>query len=131
MATSIRTSGPFFDARRTRFTTEFCEDLAREVAETAEDLWIGGMKRSFKDPTPIYWNTTRIENHGKLVVVNDGGRTGGLVYGPWLEGVGSRNKTTRFKGYFNLRKAAQKARGEIKKAAAVLLPGYYRRMNGV
>lgn len=24
---------------------------------------------------------------------------GGVIYGPWLEGVGSRNDTTRFKGY--------------------------------
>jgi hypothetical protein len=29
------------------------------------------------------------------------------VYGPWLEGVGSRNNTTRFKGYHAFRNAAQ------------------------
>jgi hypothetical protein len=127
----ITTRGPFFDSRRTRFTNEFCEDLAREVAETAEQHWITGMRRTFKEPTPIYWNTTKIENKGKVVAVNDGGRSGGLVYGPWLEGVGSRNKTTRFKGYFNLRKAAQKTRGEVRKLAAGLLPFYYRKMNGV
>ena len=34
----------------------------------------------------------------------DGGH-GGAVYGPWLEGVGSRNATTRFKGYWAFRKA--------------------------
>ncbi len=28
-------------------------------------------------------------------VINDGG----VIYGPWLEGTGSRNVTTRFKGY--------------------------------
>lgn len=126
----ITTRGPFFDTRRSRFTTEFCGDVAREVAETAETYWIGGMRRTFKEPTPIYWNTTKIQNRGKVVTLNDGGRAGGLVYGPWLEGVGSRNKTTRFKGYFNLRKAAQKVRGEVKKLAAPLLVHYYRRMNG-
>jgi hypothetical protein len=35
----------------------------------------------------------------------DGGWAG-PVYGPWLEGVGSRNATTRFKGYRAFRKAA-------------------------
>lgn len=30
------------------------------------------------------------------------------VYGPWLEGVSSRNQTTRFKGYAIFRKTAQK-----------------------
>ena len=127
----VVTRGPFFDSRRTRFTNEFCEDLAREVAETAEQHWVAGMRRTFKEPTPIYWNTTRIENKGKVVAVNDGGRSKGLVYGPWLEGVGSRNKTTRFKGYFNLRKAAQVTRGRVKMLATRLLPGYYRKMNGV
>lgn len=29
------------------------------------------------------------------------------TYGPWLEGTGSRNQTTRFKGYHGYRKAAQ------------------------
>ena len=32
----------------------------------------------------------------------------GVVYGPWLEGVGSRNATTRFKGYSSFRRTAQK-----------------------
>lgn len=33
-----------------------------------------------------------------------------LIYGPWLEGVGSRNATTRFKGYFVFRQATTKLR---------------------
>lgn len=31
-----------------------------------------------------------------------------VIYGPWLEGVGSRNATTRFKGYAMFRNARQK-----------------------
>jgi len=30
-----------------------------------------------------------------------------VVYGPWLEGVSSRNATTRFKGYASFRRTAQ------------------------
>lgn len=33
------------------------------------------------------------------------------TYGPWLEGTGSRNLTTRFKGYHGMRKAAQVLNG--------------------
>lgn len=126
----VVTRGPFFDSRRTRFTDEFCEDLAREVAEHAETLWKRGMIQSFKQPTPIYWHTTQVITSGNTAVTNDGGRTRGLVYGPWLEGVGSRNKTTRFKGYFNLRKAASQTRTAIRRIATPLLRGYYSRMNG-
>jgi len=32
---------------------------------------------------------------------------GGVIYGPWLEGTGSRNKTTRFKGYASFRRVGQ------------------------
>ena len=31
----------------------------------------------------------------------------GCIYGPWLEGIGSRNEVTRFKGYSSFRKTAQ------------------------
>jgi hypothetical protein len=31
----------------------------------------------------------------------------GVVYGPWLEGVGRRNKVSRFKGYSSFRKSLQ------------------------
>ncbi len=36
----------------------------------------------------------------------------GVIYGPWLEGVGRRNKTSRFKGYQMFRKARQKLRAK-------------------
>jgi len=32
----------------------------------------------------------------------------GVVYGPWLEGVGSRNQATRFKGYAIFRRTRDK-----------------------
>ena len=38
---------------------------------------------------------------------------GGCLYGPWLEGVSSRNATTRFKGYASFRKTAQWLQKEI------------------
>lgn len=42
-----------------------------------------------------------------------------VVYGPWLEGISSRNKTTRFKGYASFRKTTdllnKKAKGVLQK----------------
>lgn len=35
-----------------------------------------------------------------------------VIYGPWLEGTGSRNRTTRFKGYFTFRKVASRIRSK-------------------
>lgn len=32
---------------------------------------------------------------------------GNVVYGPWLEGISSRNQTTRFKGYASFRRTSE------------------------
>ncbi len=49
----------------------------------------------------------------------------GIVYGPWLEGVGSRNfPVTRFKGYSTFRKVRQ----EIERKAPNMLTSQTRRM---
>jgi hypothetical protein len=43
------------------------------------------------------------ESHGMTGVIGDSG----VIYGPWLEGTGSRNASTRFKGYAMFRRTAQ------------------------
>jgi hypothetical protein len=50
---------------------------------------------------------------GAVATIDDGN----VLYGPWLEGISDRNKTTKFKGYNSFRKAAQ----EMQKNAGKLL----------
>jgi len=57
--------------------------------------------------------------HGKVesnfhALITDGG----CIYGPWLEGIGSRNETSRFKGYSSFRKTAQWLQEKIGDIAA-------------
>lgn len=85
---------------------DFAEELEEEGAEFALDHIRGTFHTHFKQPTGYYESNVRIRNTSTGHEVWDGGR-GGPVYGPWLEGVGSRNNTTRFKGYHAFRKAAQ------------------------
>jgi hypothetical protein len=136
----IVTRGPFFDSRRTRFTDEFCEDLMIDVVETAQANWVTNMKRTFEQPTPRYWHTPRVEvfptGDIHAAVTNDGGRLGGPIYGPWLEGVnkygvphGGGKRGGRFKGYWNLRKARQETARQVRRIAAPALRRYYGRMN--
>lgn len=100
-----RTSGPLFDHRSTRAMADFADELEEEAAEWAHDHIIGTYHRSFQNPTPIYEFTVRVRKSAGGAEVWDGGHRG-LVYGPWLEGLGSRNATTRFKGYWAFRKAS-------------------------
>ena len=46
-------------------------------------------------PTPYYETQIANDVDGPDRVVHDRG----IVYGPWLEGTSTRNRTTRFKGY--------------------------------
>lgn len=95
-------NGPLFDMRARREFNRFRDELEEESAEWALDHIKGTFHTHFKHPTGYYESNVRIKNSNE---VWDGG-FGGPVYGPWLEGVGSRNNTTRFKGYHAFRKAA-------------------------
>lgn len=100
--TGMRFDGPIFDFRGRREFGRFRDDLEEESAEFVLDHIQNTFHTHFKHPTGYYESNVRIKNSNE---VWDGG-FGGPVYGPWLEGVGSRNNTTRFKGYHAFRKAA-------------------------
>lgn len=95
--------GPLFDGRVRRAVDDFVDDWEEEAAEWALDHIKRTYHVSFKNPTGYYESHVRIRNGSGGPEVNDGGI---IEYGPWLEGVGSRNNTTRFKGYHAFRKAA-------------------------
>lgn len=99
---NLRYSGPLFDFRARRYFRDFRNELEEEAADWALDHIKGTFHREFKHPTGYYESNVRVRNGNE---VWDGGLAG-PVYGPWLEGVGSRNETTRFKGYHAFRKAA-------------------------
>lgn len=60
--------------------------------------------------TGHYRQNIHPKSQGLLGTISDGG----VIYGPWLEGTGSRNQTTRFKGYGSFRKTAQFMRGKVR-----------------
>lgn len=56
--------------------------------------------------------------------------TDNAMYGPWLEGTGSRNRTTRFKGYSGFRRASQTLALEAADIAEEAIRPYLKEMNG-
>ena len=100
--TRTQYGGPLFDMRARRAFDDFRDELERESAEWVLDHIKNTFHTHFKNPTGFYESNVRIRNDNE---VWDGG-VAGPVYGPWLEGVGSRNNTTRFKGYHAFRNAA-------------------------
>lgn len=104
--TSVRYSGPIFDFRARRAFNSFRDELEEESAEWALAHIKDTYHSSFKNPTGFYESNVRVKSDSGGHEVWDGGWAG-PVYGPWLEGVGSRNATTRFKGYHAFREASR------------------------
>jgi hypothetical protein len=55
--------------------------------------------------------------------------TDNATYGPWLEGTGSRNETTRFKGYHGFRQAGQELDRQAKEIADRAMEPHVEAMN--
>lgn len=103
--TRTQYNGALFDFRARRYFSDFRDELEEEAAEFTLDHIKDTFHTHFKMPTGYYESNVHIHTAATGREVWDGGYAG-PVYGPWLEGVGSRNNTTRFKGYHAFRKAA-------------------------
>lgn len=99
----VDTSGPLWDGR----TAHAIEEATREAQQAVGNQALAEvhfiLDQRIRRPTPYYETQLMVERRVDDVVAHDRG----VIYGPWLEGTGSRNKTTRFKGYAAFRKAAQ------------------------
>lgn len=95
--------GPLFDGRASLIVREMTEDIERELADAGEQMVRAELPRVLRNPTGRYQSGIQSEPQGAGIDVTDGG----IVYGPWLEGIGSRNRTTQFKGYATFRRVAQ------------------------
>lgn len=107
MSITVRMSGPLFDGRAARAMQDACDDAREDIAEYAEERVLADATGHFRQSTGYYASritTTRVS--GEVSLVHDQG----VVYGPWLEGVGSRNSpVTRFPGYGHWRRTKQAA----------------------
>jgi len=101
----VTVTGPFFDGRDHAVLDAMCDDIAYEVGAEGRDIVRLNSDTSFKHQTPHYVLQLRNHDAGQFARDVD---DGGVIYGPWLEGVGSRNfPRTRFRGYSMFRRAAQ------------------------
>lgn len=115
----VTVSGPLFDGTAARAVQEFVDDARDEIGQHAEDLVLARLGTVLQHPTGYYESQVRARSAGAdTVVVSDGG----VIYGAWLEGVGSRNfPATRFKGYQHWRESKQAAQRDAPEIADRLL----------
>lgn len=120
------TSGPIFNGQAPAIMEAYCREAETDVARHAYHLVRAELDTVLRNPTGYYESQVEVRSERGDAVVTDGG----IVYGPWLEGVGERNRSTRFKGYFTFRRVAQRISGMSGSIAERTLPKYLRRLDG-
>ena len=98
---SVHTSGPLFDGRAEKAAQDSLEPITRAVAVRGVVLVRSILAEVLKHPTGYYQSNISYTGDNPATISDNR-----VVYGPWLEGVGSRNSpVTRFPGYHTFRKA--------------------------
>lgn len=91
------------------------EKLELDLAETAVDDVRKIIRARAKNPTGRYERAVTSVRTSNSVKVHDGG----IVYGPWLEGVSSRNSSSSFGGYHQFELSRRSVRKKAKVQAQV------------
>lgn len=84
------------------------------------------LNRVLQHPTGYYRSRIQVQRRSTYRGITDGG----VIYGGWLEGVSSRNRTTRFKGYHTFREVMQQLNKDKVKIAQPLVTKFVNEMNG-
>ena len=139
ISTKVETTGPLFRGTAPHILRQVTQSAVEELAEKGESFLLlrqlrprpSGAYKSAQEAGKYKSVGTYAKNiqskAGNLnVIVTDGGK---VLYGPWLEGEGSRNKSSRFKGYFSFRKAKQLVDKQVDGTMQKHLNKFTRRMN--
>lgn len=112
MTVDVRVSGPLF----ANGLNAVLERTVQQLMETGHDRLNDTLRmrpqgvylsvseaQKGKASVGHYRRSLHTERKGMSAVIDDGR----VVYGPWLEGISSRNQRTRFKGYASFRRVGQ------------------------
>ena len=118
----VSTRGPIFDGRARALANAYVNHLERDLAQEGVTIVREELQKVLQHPTGYYESRITVE---RGTVITDGG----VVYGPWLAGVGSRNfPATRFRGYPHWIRARLRLRERKQGIAERLLRRYVGRM---
>jgi len=114
---NVRLKGPTVEGLAQPMLQATLDAALKEVASYTQYEVSMELIRVLQHPTGYYESQVSTERvSAEVYSINDSN----VIYGPWLEGISSRNQTTRFKGYATFRRVknrmAQKA-GDIIEAA--------------
>lgn len=121
---TIFETGPLFDGALAAALKQGIHEAQVAVAELGQREVRSRLRSVLRHPTGYYSSRVRAEVGASDPRVTDSR----VIYGNWLEGTGSRNKTTRFKGYATFRKVTQRLNSGL--AAPVVEQAIRARLGG-
>ncbi|GIH23005.1 hypothetical protein Aph01nite_13150 [Acrocarpospora phusangensis] len=121
----VSISGPLFDGRAVRAVADYIDAAKKDVGQQGLANVHLLLDRSLRNPTGRYESAITVQAMGGDVVVHDRQ----VIYGWWLEGIGSRNyPKTRFRGYHSFERATGMLQHQARPLAERILPRYLERM---
>ncbi|MEU5596820.1 hypothetical protein [Streptomyces sp. NPDC020298] len=113
--------GPLFDGRTAAALHAYSDEISLRIAEEGEKLIRQRLHTVLQHPTGYYESRISVDRAGQGYRVSDGN----VIYGPWLEGTGSRNSpVTRFPGYATFRRTKPLVDKRAREIAVRLLARY-------
>ncbi len=110
-----------FDGRTAKAVHAYRDEISLRIAEEGEKLVRQRLHVVLKNPTGYYESQISVGRAGDGYRVSDSN----VIYGPWLEGVGSRNSpVTRFPGYATFRRTKPLVDQRARQIAVQLLARY-------
>lgn len=116
----VKVSGPLFDGSIHAHMRKALRSIEDEVGDMAVEVVRKNLDGSLRNPTGYYRSRVRKERQSDDVVVTDSN----VIYGPWLEGVSSRNQTTSFKGYQSFERAVAEVERRVPEVVEDALQRY-------
>lgn len=123
---TVTVSGPIFTGGAQQAVDDWLDEAERVVAAEGVTEVRDELGRVLQNPTGYYESQVTSEQAAGDYAVTDSG----VVYGPWLAGVGSRNATSAFSGYDHWPRATEQLQGKASDLAEKTLPPFLDRMNG-
>ena len=105
----VRANGPIWHRLIGRKVEVASEELSKQLAERGKELVLKNLAERLKTRTPYYETQIEVRPFGITYSVSDSG----VIYGPWLEGTGSRNPVTSFPGYHSFEDAHDELEKEV------------------
>lgn len=115
---TVSAHGPIFDGTASSEVRAWLNRAVDKVTQIGVDDVHIRLHEVLRHPTGYYESHIRSSSVGSDRVIDDQR----IIYGPWLEGVGSRNSpVTRFPGYFTFRLVKQALQEKVPEIVAPLL----------